>query len=61
MKEKVMNNNEFKFNTIEEAIEDIKAGKIQVMGFLLGQIKKELGNIDVPLTQKLINVIIASC
>ncbi|HJZ05853.1 hypothetical protein A2634_04070 [Candidatus Amesbacteria bacterium RIFCSPHIGHO2_01_FULL_48_32] len=44
-----------------KAIADIKAGKIQVMGFLLGQIKKELGNIDVPLTQKLINVIIASC
>jgi len=31
MKEKIKNNNEFKFNTIEEAIEDIKAGKMLIV------------------------------
>ena len=31
MKDKMNNNNEFKFNTIEEAIEDIKAGKMLIV------------------------------
>ena len=31
MKEKIKNNNEFKFNTIEEAIEDIRAGKMLIV------------------------------
>ncbi|MCW8818624.1 MAG: bifunctional 3,4-dihydroxy-2-butanone-4-phosphate synthase/GTP cyclohydrolase II [Ignavibacteriaceae bacterium] len=31
MKEKIKNNNEFKFNTIEEAIEDIKSGKMLIV------------------------------
>ena len=31
MKDNIKNNNEFKFNTIEEAIEDIKAGKMLIV------------------------------
>jgi len=31
MKDKMNNNNEFKFNTIEEAIDDIKAGKMLIV------------------------------
>ena len=31
MKVKMNNNNEFKFNTIEEGIEDIKAGKMLIV------------------------------
>ncbi len=41
-----------------KAIADIKAGKTQVMGFLIGQLKKQLSDIDVPLTQKIISEII---
>ena len=45
-------------STNPKAVADIKAGKTQVMGFLLGQVKKQLSNIDVPLTRKIISDII---
>ncbi|MBI5358345.1 Asp-tRNA(Asn)/Glu-tRNA(Gln) amidotransferase subunit GatB [Candidatus Amesbacteria bacterium] len=38
-------------------VESIKAGKTQAIGALIGQIKKELGDIDIPLTQKIISEI----
>jgi len=41
-------------------VTDIKSGKSQVIFFLIGQIKKELGDVDVSLTQKIIDEIIKS-
>ena len=41
-----------------KAVADLKAGKQQALFFLIGQIKKQLGNIDVALTQKLISEIV---
>ncbi len=38
-----------------KAVADFKAGKQQALFFLIGQVKKELGNIDVSLTQRIIN------
>ena len=43
-----------------KAVTDIKSGKSQVIFFLIGQIKKELGDVDVSLTQKIIDEIIKS-
>lgn len=37
-----------------KAIADIKSGKTQVLFFLIGQIKKELGEIDVRITQEIL-------
>lgn len=42
-----------------KAVSDIKAGKPQVMFFLIGQVKKRLGEVDIPLTQKILAEIIA--
>ncbi|TSC87318.1 MAG: aspartyl-tRNA(Asn)/glutamyl-tRNA (Gln) amidotransferase subunit B [Microgenomates group bacterium Gr01-1014_16] len=41
-----------------KAIADLKSGKQQALFFLIGQIKRELGDIDVSLTQKVIGDII---
>ncbi len=41
-----------------KAVADFKAGKQQALFFLIGQIKRQLGNIDVPLTQKVISEIV---
>ncbi|OGC92667.1 hypothetical protein A2899_01400 [Candidatus Amesbacteria bacterium RIFCSPLOWO2_01_FULL_49_25] len=41
-----------------KAVSDLKAGKQQVMFFLIGQVKKELGPVDIPLTGKVISRII---
>ncbi len=41
-----------------QIVQSIKTGKTQAIGALIGQIKKELGDIDVPLTQKIISEII---
>ncbi len=41
-----------------KVVTDIKGGKQQAMFFLIGQIKRELGDIDVPLTQKVISDLI---
>lgn len=64
-----LNNNETEIRDVAskiiaanpKAVADIKAGKTQVTFFLIGQIKKELGDVDVPLTQKIIDEIIKSC
>ena len=40
-----------------QIVESIKFGKTQAIGALIGQIKKELGDIDIPLTQKIISEI----
>jgi len=40
------------------AVADIKAGKIQGKFFLIGQIKKELGDVDIPLVQKILDKLI---
>jgi Asp-tRNA(Asn)/Glu-tRNA(Gln) amidotransferase B subunit len=41
-----------------KVVEDIKGGKQQAMFFLIGQIKKELGDIDIHLAQKIIREMI---
>lgn len=41
-----------------KAIEDIKSGKVQVVFFLIGQIKKEIPDVDVVVAQKIISSII---
>jgi len=41
-----------------KAVADLKSGKQQAMYHLIGQIKKDLGSIDIPLTQKIISDII---
>lgn len=43
-----------------KAVADIKAGKVQVMGFLVGQVKKELGNIDSSQAQKILSDLMES-
>ena len=42
-----------------KVVTDIKSGKTQGIFFLIGQIKKELPNIDIPTTQKIISDTIA--
>ncbi len=42
-----------------KVVADIKSGKQQAMFFLIGQIKKLLGDLDIPLTQKVISDIIS--
>ncbi|MEK9200640.1 MAG: Asp-tRNA(Asn)/Glu-tRNA(Gln) amidotransferase subunit GatB [Patescibacteria group bacterium] len=42
-----------------KAVADIKSGKTQVIGFLVGQVKKELGNIDILAAQKIITDLIS--
>ncbi|KKU38004.1 MAG: Aspartyl/glutamyl-tRNA(Asn/Gln) amidotransferase subunit B [Candidatus Amesbacteria bacterium GW2011_GWA1_46_35] len=37
-----------------KAVADLKSGKQQALFFLIGQVKKQLGNIDVSLTQRII-------
>ncbi len=40
-----------------QIVESIKAGKVQAMGALLGQVKKEIPDVDISLTQKIIGEI----
>ncbi|KKS90296.1 MAG: Aspartyl/glutamyl-tRNA(Asn/Gln) amidotransferase subunit B [Candidatus Woesebacteria bacterium GW2011_GWA1_43_12] len=41
-----------------KAVEDLKAGKQQALFFLIGQIKKQLGNVDVALAKRTIEELI---
>ncbi len=43
-----------------KAVADIRSGKTQVTFFLIGQIKKELGDIDIPKTQEILSDIFKS-
>jgi len=43
-----------------KAVADIKSGKQQAMFYIIGQIKRTLGDVDIPLTQKIISAIIDS-
>ncbi len=43
-----------------KVVADIKSGKQQALFFVIGQIKKELGDIDIPLAQKIITSEIAN-
>lgn len=45
-------------NANPKAVADIKAGKTQIIGFLIGQVKKQLGEVDVATTQKIIQELI---
>jgi aspartyl-tRNA(Asn)/glutamyl-tRNA(Gln) amidotransferase subunit B len=46
--------------TNSKAVEDIKNGKEQVMFFLIGQIKKKLGDVDVKTAQRILSELISS-
>ena len=60
--EKVLFSDEAKIRDVVEKViasntqivQSIKSGKLQATGALIGQIKKELGDVDIPLTQKII-------
>jgi aspartyl-tRNA(Asn)/glutamyl-tRNA(Gln) amidotransferase subunit B len=41
-----------------KVVADIKSGKQQAMFFLIGQIKKELGSVDISTTKKIIEGLI---
>ena len=41
-----------------KAVADLKSGKQQALFFLIGQIKKDLGSIDIPATQKVITELV---